>query len=206
MERIRLIFSLFVALLSVLFHLASQVVATSPNITTDQYALLALKAQISYDPHNVLTHNWSTNTSVCNWIGITCGFRHRRVIALNLSYMSLVGTIPPHVGNLSFLVSLSIQNNSFHGSLPNELAHLYRLQILYLSYNQLSGSIPSSIFNINSLQGIDLSNNMLSGMMPSIISNISSLQAIDLSGNRLSGPLPMDTFDNLHNLYWLRLS
>jgi LRR receptor-like serine/threonine-protein kinase FLS2 len=74
MERIRLIFSLFVALLTVQFHLASLVVATSRNTTTDQYALLALKAQISYDPHSVLTHNWSTNTSVCNWIGITCGF------------------------------------------------------------------------------------------------------------------------------------
>ncbi|XP_059438595.1 putative receptor-like protein kinase At3g47110 [Corylus avellana] len=254
MERACFPFPIFMALLMLQFYMASLVIASVPNITTDQAALLAFKAQISYDPHNVLTNNWSTNTSVCNWIGITCGFRHHRVTTLNLSYMDLVGTIPPHVGNLSFLRSLDIENNSFHGSLPNELAHLYRLQylsfgfnnfsgeipswmgllsklqslsllgnsftgsippslsnisslqIIYLSYNQLSGSIPSSIFNINSLQGIDLSNNMLSGMMPSIISNISLLQAIDLGGNKLSGPLPMDMFDNLPNLYWLRLS
>jgi hypothetical protein len=37
--------------------MASLVIATVPNLATDQFALLALKAQISYDPHNVLTNN-----------------------------------------------------------------------------------------------------------------------------------------------------
>jgi LRR receptor-like serine/threonine-protein kinase FLS2 len=159
MERTSFLFSLFVALLMVQFYLASLVIATVPNIITDQSALFALKAQISYDPHNVLTHNWSTNTSVCNWIGITCGFRHRRVIALNLSYMSLIGTIPPHVGNLSFLVSISIENNSFHGSLPNELAHLYRLQHLSFGFNNFSGEIPSWMGLLSKLQNLFLPGN-----------------------------------------------
>ncbi|XP_041025327.1 LRR receptor-like serine/threonine-protein kinase EFR [Juglans microcarpa x Juglans regia] len=90
--------------------------AAIPNIATDQSALLALKFGISHpDPdHNILASNWSTNTSVCSWIGVTCGSKHHRVIALNLAYMGLEGTIPPQIGNLSFLVSLGLRNNSFH--------------------------------------------------------------------------------------------
>jgi LRR receptor-like serine/threonine-protein kinase FLS2 len=98
-------------------YMASPDVTNVPNITTDQPALLALKANISsnisYDPHNVLTNNWSTGTSVCNWIGITCDLHHHRVIASNLSYMDLIGTIPPHIGNLSFLISLSVIKQQF---------------------------------------------------------------------------------------------
>jgi LRR receptor-like serine/threonine-protein kinase FLS2 len=121
----------------------SLVIASVSNIITDQSALLALKAQISYDPHNIQKNNWSIDTFVCSWIGITCDFRHHRVTALNLSYMGLVGTLPPHMGNLSFLVSLSLRNNSFHGYVPNELARLYRLQYLSFEFNDFSGEIPS---------------------------------------------------------------
>ncbi|XP_041026917.1 LRR receptor-like serine/threonine-protein kinase GSO1 [Juglans microcarpa x Juglans regia] len=204
--------------------------AATPNITTDQSALLALKAHISFDPQNHLTKNWSsTNTSVCNWAGVICGSKHLRVKALNLSYMGLVGTIPPHIGNLSFLVSLSIRNNSFHGSLPNELSHLTRLkifnfgfnefigtippslsnisslQVISLGYNQLSGTIPSSIFKISSLQKISLGANKLSGPMSSIFFNISSLQNIELGENMLYGGLSTHMFDHLPNLQYLSI-
>ncbi|XP_035544973.1 receptor kinase-like protein Xa21 isoform X3 [Juglans regia] len=160
------------------------------NITTDQSALLALKAHISYDPHHILTTNWSSSTSVCNWVGVTCGSRHQRVIALNLSNNGLVGTIPPHIGNLSFLVSLSIRNNSFHGSMPNELSHLYHLKLLHFRYNEFSGEIPSWIGLLTKLQRLILVSNNFEGPMPSIFLNMSPLQYIDLSNNTLSGTVP----------------
>lgn len=78
------------------------------NVGRDQSALLALKAHVTNDPLNVLASNWSTNTSVCNWFGVTCSPRHRRVTALNLAYMGLIGTIPPELGNLSFLSLLNV--------------------------------------------------------------------------------------------------
>ncbi|KAB1212437.1 hypothetical protein CJ030_MR5G023979 [Morella rubra] len=189
------------------------------NITSDQSSLLALKACISDQPHNPLTSNWSTSTSVCNWIGVKCGSKHRRVMALNLSYMGLAGTIPPHVGNLSFLVWLSAANNSFHGSVPNELTRLYRLKGLYLRFNSFNGEIPSSLgllhrlqllslrgnsftgniptslCNLSSLQKMDLGSNMLTGFIPSSIFNLSSLQRISVQDNKLSGPMPSIFFD-----------
>ena len=114
------------------------------NINTDQLALLSLKSHVNSD---LLATNWSTATSVCNWIGVTCGSRHQRVTALNLFGLNLSGTIPPHMGNLSFLSWLDIGNNSFHGSLPIELANLRRLKSISLSNNNFNekshfGSVP----------------------------------------------------------------
>jgi LRR receptor-like serine/threonine-protein kinase FLS2 len=171
--------------------MTSQDVANVPNITTDQSALLALKASISYDPHNVLTNNWSTGTSVCNWICITCGFCHHRITALNLSYMGLVGTIPLHIGNLSFLVSLRVINNSFHGSVPNEFARLYQLRHLSFKYNDFSGEIPSWMGLLSKLQFLSLLGNSFTGSIPPSLCNISSLEIISFGYNKLSGSISL---------------
>uniref|UniRef100_A0A2N9FJB3 non-specific serine/threonine protein kinase n=1 Tax=Fagus sylvatica TaxID=28930 RepID=A0A2N9FJB3_FAGSY len=211
------------------FSLAVAVVRSN-NITTDQSALLALKAHITDDPYNFLTSNWSTSTSVCNWIGISCGAKHQRVTALNLTHMGLTGTIPPHVGNLSFLTHLSFRNNSFHGSLPNQLASLRRLevvsfgmnnfsgelpswlgffpklQVLYAYSNSFSGSIPLSLYsNASSLQIIHLGENMLSGMIPRSLGNCTSLKEIHLDDNYLTGELPLE-IGNLQNLMEITLA
>ena len=73
----------FFAFLLLHCFMASLTVAVRTNITIDQSALLALKAHITDDLHEFLATNWSTSTSVCNWIGITCGAKHLRVTALN---------------------------------------------------------------------------------------------------------------------------
>ncbi|KAG7963686.1 hypothetical protein I3843_09G130800 [Carya illinoinensis] len=166
------------------YNMAILVDATIPNIATDESALLALKFGISHPnpDHNILASNWSTNTSVCNWIGVTCGSRHHRVIALNLSYMGLEGAIPQSLSNMSSLERIG------------------------LAFNGFSGYIPSSLFNISTLQAIDLGVNKLSGPMPSILFNMPSLQWINLYSNELSGRLPTDTFNHLPNLKRLQLS
>ncbi|XP_059436376.1 probable LRR receptor-like serine/threonine-protein kinase At3g47570 [Corylus avellana] len=194
MERACFLFPIFMAILMVHFYKASLVIASVPNVTTDQSALLALKTQISYDPRNILT-NWSAGTSVCSWIGITCGLRHHRVTALNLSYMGLIGTIPPHMGNLSFLVSLSVKNNSFHGSMPNELARLYRLRHLSIEFNDFKGEIPSWMGLLSKLQYLSLSGNSFTGSIPPSLSNISSLEIISIEYNILSGSIPSSIFN-----------
>jgi LRR receptor-like serine/threonine-protein kinase FLS2 len=201
MERTCFPFPFFVALLMLQCYMASLDHANVPNITTDQSALLALKVSISYDPHNVLTNNWSIGTSVCNWIGITCGFRHHRVTALNLSYMGLIGTIPPHIGNLSFLVSLSIINNSFHGSIPNELARLYRLRHLSFKFNDFSGEIPSWMGLLSKLQFLSLLGNSFTGGIPPSLCNISSLEIISFGYNKLSGSISLFKCKRLQYLY-----
>ncbi|PPD85266.1 hypothetical protein GOBAR_DD17816 [Gossypium barbadense] len=201
----------------------------SPNITTDRLALLALKSHVTSDPKRFLATNWSTSTSVCNWIGVTCGSKNLRVTVLNLTGMGLVGTIPSHLGNLSFLSRLNIMNNSFQGLLPNHLANLHRLkfinlgnnkfggeipswfgsftrlQNLYLFGNNFTGSIPSSLCHLPKLESLNLGNNNLRGQIPVKIGNLSTLKTLHLGTNQLSGQIP-GTIGDLLNLERLRFS
>ncbi|XP_068309491.1 probable LRR receptor-like serine/threonine-protein kinase At3g47570 [Pyrus communis] len=164
------------------------------NFNTDQSALLALKAHITSDPQNILTANWSStsNSNICNWIGVTCGARHQRVTALNLSHMGLVGVIPPHLGNLSFLVDLYLKNNFFNGPLPQELSRLHRLKGINFQYNNFTGTIPSWFGSFATLQKIGLDGNGFSGFIPAAIFNLSALEIIGLSMNQLSGSIPRE--------------
>ncbi|CDP12430.1 unnamed protein product [Coffea canephora] len=190
-----------------LCFLSASLAMLPTNITTDQSSLLALRSHISFDPHQILANNWSVRSSVCEWIGVTCGFRHLRVTGLSISNMNLSGTLPPQLGNLSFLVSLDMRNNNFHGEMPHEIARLRRLKVLNLGINNLKGDrIPSSISNLSKLETIYLSFNPLQGNIPTGIFNISSLQIIHLMDNGLSGVLPSDMCYRLPGLSILDLS
>ena len=139
-------------------------IARLHSLTTDQSALMALKARINPETQNILANNWITATSVCNWIGITCDGQPQRVIALNLSSMGLKGTIPPDIGNLSSLALLSIENNSFYGQIPSSLFNCRQLKVLSLSSNNFTGVIPTELGNLTMLNKLFLSHNNLEGM------------------------------------------
>ncbi|XVF18646.1 hypothetical protein REPUB_Repub11eG0040600 [Reevesia pubescens] len=172
------------------------------NITTDQLALLALKSNANSD---LLATNWSTATSVCNWIGVTCGFRHQRVTALNLFALNLSGTLPSHLGNLSFLAWFDIGNNGFHGSLPVELANLRRLKSITFSNNNFNGEIPSWFGSFTKLQFLSLDGNNFTGVIPSSLCSLSKLESLILSENNLEGQIPV-SIGNLSSLKSLYLN
>ena len=94
--------------------------STGINSTSkDRLALMAFKHGINRDPLGVLS-SWNDSVHYCQWIGVNCS-SHRhvdRVTALNLSSYRLVGSLSPHIGNLTFLRLMDLQNNSFHGEIP----------------------------------------------------------------------------------------
>ncbi|KAF7121484.1 hypothetical protein RHSIM_Rhsim13G0188900 [Rhododendron simsii] len=183
-----------------LLHSVVAMAAAASNITTDESALIALKAQLTVDADHTLMNNWTIGSSVCNWVGVVCGVRHKRVVALNIRGMGLMGTIPPHLGNLSFLVRLDITNNGFHGTLPRELANLRRLKFISVVLNNFGGPIPPWLGALPELQFLYLSNNSFTGTFPpSFFSNSSKLEDINLYGNRLEGKIPPE-IGNLRNL------
>ncbi|KAI7751912.1 hypothetical protein M8C21_029960, partial [Ambrosia artemisiifolia] len=185
-------------------------------------ALLKIKSLITHDPYGALT-TWNDSLHVCNWSHVYCGKRHRRVTFIELTSQGLEGSLSPHVGNLSFLRTLSLGNNSFQGAIPQELGRLSRLHHLNLYYNrfneviptnisgcvnlekisisnnELVGSIPKEISSLNKLTFLSLFNNKLTGGIPPILGNITSLGLFSVRGNPLGGTIP-DTLGHLKNL------
>ncbi|XP_024195837.2 LRR receptor-like serine/threonine-protein kinase EFR [Rosa chinensis] len=194
-----------VLLLQFLCSLHFAVSSANSNFT-DQSALLAIQSKLTFDPtKTVLGGNWTTTTSFCNWIGVSCSKQRQRVTALNLSYMGLQGTIFPHVGNLSSLVSLDLRNNSFIGLLPHEISRLPRLRILVLQENELEGNIPPTLYQCRQLEIISLAANRLNGLIPKELGLLPRLQQLYLAKNSLmSGEIP-SSLGNISTLKRLSL-
>ncbi|EOY13285.1 Leucine-rich repeat protein kinase family protein, putative [Theobroma cacao] len=201
MGNTRFILALMLVVLLPNFGVSFSIKSTTTNISTDQLALLALKARVNSDH---LATNWSTATCICNWVGVTCGSRHHRVIALDLFGMNVSGTIPPDMGNLSFIAFLNIGNNSFYGSMPIELANLRRLRYLLLPNNNFNGEIPSWFGSFSKLQNLSLAGNNFLGDIPSSLCSLSKLEFLSLYNNNLQGRIPVE-IGNLSSLRFLYL-
>ncbi|XP_073034964.1 uncharacterized protein [Primulina eburnea] len=194
----------FLQAISLLNILMTYLAMALSNITTDQYALLAFKSELSLDPSHVLSRNWSVSFPTCKWIGVTCSSRHQRVSALDVSGMGLTGNLPSQLGNLSFLVSLNLSGNVFLGKLPDELAQLRRVRFLDFGFNSFAGDIPSWFGVLVELRFLRLRNNSFTGSLPSSITNMPKLEVLDISYNPLQGNIP-ESIGSLFNLRELRL-
>ncbi|XP_042516103.1 receptor-like protein 7 [Macadamia integrifolia] len=152
----------------------------------DRSTLLQLKQKHYHVLSNHPLNSWKPNTDCCYWEGITCNGTTGHVISLDLSDLSLFG---------------SLRSNS-------SLFHLHHLQMLNLSYNYFSGQIPSQISQFTNLVSLNLSFNYFEGQIPPEISQLTKLAFLDLSYNGYSQLEIMDlgTFvQNLSSLIELHL-
>ncbi|CAL4887965.1 unnamed protein product [Urochloa decumbens] len=140
--------------------------------------------------------NGSSAGGFCSWEGVTCGARHRRVVAITLPSQGLTGVLSPAIGNLSFLRTLNLSSNSFTGDIPASLGRLRRLRALDLSHNAFSDpwmcTIPPGLGSILGLRFLALAYNNLSGKPPISLYNLSSLEILQIQGNMLLGDIPAD--------------
>ncbi|PWA65103.1 protein kinase-like domain-containing protein [Artemisia annua] len=172
-----------------IFQTTTTISASYVGNETDFQALLSFKSTITQDPYGVLT-SWNDSFHFCDWGGVSCGKRHRRVTALRLQSQGLEGSLSPHVGNLSFLRELSLLNNSFQGTIPHELSRLSRLRRLLLQSNKLNGSIPTNLSSCSELRVLDLAYNELVGSIHKEISFLSKLTFVAVHNNKLTGGIP----------------
>nr|GEV16993.1 protein kinase-like domain-containing protein [Tanacetum cinerariifolium] len=160
-------------------------------------------SKITHDPYKVLT-TWNDSFHFCDWVGITCGKRHKRVTALRVFSNGLEGTLSPHVGNLSFLRGIppflgnitsmegfSAHSNPFGGRIPDTLGLWKSLTAFGAGDCNLYGSIPHSMFNLSLLVQVSLAENNLTGRLPLEIGNqLPNLERLQLRNSELTGVLP----------------
>lgn len=184
-------FGQFFLLTPLLLAITYSLAITPQTRNLDRSSLPALKSHITSDPYNIVKSNWTVKTPVCSWKGVTCGPTHNRVVELDISDMTLSGSIPPQIGNLSFLVNLNMMNNLFNGSIPVSVFNMSSLQVINLRGNSLSGSLPVDMcMKQTSLRVLDLSINMLYGEIPSSLDRCSKLEIISLGSNNFAGNVP----------------
>ena len=147
---------------------------------------------------------------------------------LNIWGEQLTGLVPPEIGRLADLESLTLAVTGLTGPLPSQLARLQNLKEIYLYYSQFSrtfprlllslsklevlhlessgleGSIPADIRELTNLRDLSLIGNNLSGSIPKEISELSNLEVLGLAINDLTGIIPPE-IGNLNKLRWLNL-
>lgn len=168
-------------------------ILANSNINTDRSSLLALKSDIKFDPRQILAKSWVPENAICSWIGVSCDSLHNRVIGLNISNMGIVGSIPPEIGNLSFLVTLDMDKNCFYGPIPPPIFNLPLLEIMTFKNNTLWGNLPIHMCKNDSLpklRELRISFNNLYGEIPSSLGQCSQLELISLYKNHLVGNVP----------------
>ena len=142
---------------------------------------------------------WLSETSECNWYGITCN-EQNRVTHLDLPNNGLDGTLPVELFSLTSMKGLSLgHNGNITGSMPSEIAQWTQLTYLDLDGNHLDGPFPN-VYDMITLQAIDLNNNRLSGHIDSAIGRLDQLVVLQIENNEFDGALPLQAMTYLDQL------
>ena len=147
--------------------------------------------------------NWLTDSPLGSWYGVSVD-AEGRVVDVDLSSNNLTGPIPPELGNLANLTSLTFDSNNFTGPIPPELGNLANLRRLSLYATGVSGPIPPELGNLANLMSLTLDSNNLTGPIPPELGNLANLRRLSLYATGVSGPIPPE-LGNLVDLETLRI-
>ena len=118
--------------------------ATNEGLVSDCGMLLAARDTLT----GTAALNWSADTPIADWTGVTLGEASGRVTEILLGGMGLNGNIPKQLGSLTNLQSLDLSDNRLTGSIAAELLDLANLQELYLGGNLLTGCVPDGLRDV----------------------------------------------------------
>ena len=118
--------------------------ADNPRLDGDCMTLLGAKDTL----RGTGSLNWSADTAMGSWDGVTTGGTPAQVTKVELPSKSLTGSIPAVLGRLFDPTHLDLSNNALTGDIPAELGWLHNLQEIRLSGNSLTGCIPLALRDV----------------------------------------------------------
>ena len=124
--------------------------------------------------------SWNDSIHFCNWIGVTCSPSSKQVMVLNLIAKKFSGSIPPSIGNLTYLTGINLDNNSFYGEIPQEVGHLQHLQHLNLTWDSFGGKLPTNLSHCTQFRMLHASHNDLTREILDHLSSLSKLVNLQL--------------------------
>ena len=141
--------------------------------------------------------NWSKDTSMSSWAGVTLHggttqYHRLRASSIILVDKGLKGGVGGQVGALSELTRLYIYGNPENsGTFPYEVAELTNLTKLHLGGNGLTGSATYLAFlgDLTNLTVLSLRDNSLSGDIMDEFAKLTKLKILDLKSNDFDGDL-----------------
>ena len=153
------------------------------------------------------------------WHGLECNCTlfASHVTSIELQENGLDGSLPPSLGQLSFLETLDLAANALlAGTIPAGICDLAALKSLILKDTALSGTIPTCLGQCSMLKEIQLSsdkpsgvpygNLTLSGTIPDSLCNLRNLERFLLQFTQdLRGPIPSCLGINQPRLYALAI-
>ena len=162
---------------------------------TDRLVFIAFKAGITLDPLGMLSF-WNDTLQFYRWLCVlqssTCQPSHQ----INLFSYGLVGSLSPHIRNLT-LERQSCKTTASMGKYP--LNRLFRLRVLFLSNNSFQGAVPTNITHCSELKEPNVVDNKLEGKIPEELGSLSKLRALGLANINLTGRIPA-SLGNLSSL------
>ncbi|XP_022994710.1 leucine-rich repeat receptor-like serine/threonine-protein kinase BAM3 [Cucurbita maxima] len=176
--------------------------SSSHSLVSDFHVLLALKQGFQFSDSAVLSTWTASNfSSVCSWVGIQCS--DKRVVSVDLTDLSLGGSVSPFISSLDQLSQLSVAGNNFSGSI--EVVNLSYLRFLNISNNQFTGTLDWNFSSLPNLEVFDAYNNNFTAVLPTEILNLQNLKYLDLGGNFFHGTIP-ESYGNFEGLQYLSLA
>ncbi|KAL8172124.1 hypothetical protein V2J09_023928 [Rumex salicifolius] len=180
---------------------------------SDLEVLLRLKNSMQLPGKGLGLGDWKQGSSImssddnahCYFSGVTCNAAFR-VVSLNVSYLPLFGVLPPEIGLLDELQSLTLAADNLTGPIPVTIANLRALRVLNISNNLFSGEFPGVVFSgMVDVEVIDVYNNNISGPLPVEVAGLKKLRYLELAGNYFSGEIP-EEYSAIESLEYLGLN
>jgi hypothetical protein len=175
--------------------------STSNDADNDLCTWFSSKAKcVDFYP-NERIRNYDDYVSWCH----RTGFRE-----LRLGSNKLVGTLPPEIGLLTKLTTLSLSSNALTGSLPSTITQLTSLNTLECYSCGLTGNITTLLRQVSktmvNVTQLRLPTNSFYGSVPVETSKLSKLNDFRLYANKLTGSIADEIWMSWGNLYHLKLN